>query len=96
MYKRKGFALFFSQEDNVVFCKAMTSGKKWVFLNILPMINAYLLTSQSEVCVVQYQLATQRKRKDHRWMICVDLKIVNFLLGQQSGYTKYLCYLFLW
>ena len=24
-----------------------------------------------------------------RWVICVDLKMVNFLLGQQAGYTKY-------
>ena len=29
-------------------------------------------------------------------MICVDLKMVNFFLGQQSGYTKYLCFLCYW
>jgi hypothetical protein len=29
----------------------------------------------------------------HQWVICVDLKMVNFLLGQQSGYTKYPCLL---
>ena len=29
-------------------------------------------------------------------MICVDLKIVNFLLGQQSDYTKYPCFLCYW
>ena len=31
----------------------------------------------------------------HQWLICVDLKMVNFLLGQQGGHTKYpffLCY----
>ena len=27
------------------------------------------------------------------WKICVDFKVVNMLLGQQSGYTKYLCFL---
>ena len=32
----------------------------------------------------------------HNWTICVDLKMVNFLLGQQSGYTKYPCFLCLW
>ena len=31
--------------------------------------------------------------KEHNWVICVDLKMVNFLLGQQGGYTKYLCFL---
>ena len=29
-------------------------------------------------------------------MICVDLKMVNFLLGQQSGYTEYPCFLCYW
>ena len=31
----------------------------------------------------------------HGWVICVDLKMVNFLLGQQAGYTKYPCFLLL-
>ena len=29
----------------------------------------------------------------HQWVICVDIKMVNFLLGQQSGYTRYPCFL---
>ena len=33
---------------------------------------------------------------DHKWIICVDLKMVNFLLGPQSGYTRFPCFLFLW
>ena len=33
---------------------------------------------------------------DHQWLICVDLKMVIFLLGQQSGYTKYPCFICLW
>ncbi|KAI6648298.1 hypothetical protein LOD99_12107 [Oopsacas minuta] len=33
------------------------------------------------------------KYSAHDWVICVDLKMVNFLLGQQSGFTKYLCFL---
>ena len=32
----------------------------------------------------------------HNWLICVDLKMVNFLLGQQGWYTKYPCFLCLW
>lgn len=36
------------------------------------------------------------KYQEHQWVICVDLKMVNFLLGQQSGYTKYPCFLCLW
>ena len=32
----------------------------------------------------------------HQWLICVDLKMVNFLLGQQGGHTKYPCFLYYW
>ena len=33
---------------------------------------------------------------EYEWHICVDLKLVNFLLGQQSGFTKYPCFLCMW
>lgn len=32
----------------------------------------------------------------HIWIICVDLKLVKFRLGQQSGYIKFPCFLCLW
>lgn len=36
------------------------------------------------------------KYEEHRWPICVDLKMVSILLGQQGGYTKFPCFLCLW
>ena len=36
------------------------------------------------------------KYRKHNWIICVDLKMVNFLLGQQKGFTKFPCYLCMW
>ena len=36
------------------------------------------------------------KYQEHNSIICIDLKMGNFLLGQQSGYTKYPCFLCLW
>ena len=33
---------------------------------------------------------------EHNWAICVDFKMVNFLLGQQEGYTKHPCFLCYW
>ena len=33
---------------------------------------------------------------EHNWIICVDLKVVGFLLGQQHGFTKYPCFLCMW
>ena len=36
------------------------------------------------------------KYHERHWDICVDLKMVNFLLGKQSGYTKFPCFLCPW
>lgn len=36
------------------------------------------------------------KYHEHQWIICVDLKMVSFLLGQQRGFTKFPCYLCMW
>lgn len=33
------------------------------------------------------------KYPTHNWQICGDLKIITILLGQQSGFTKYPCFL---
>jgi hypothetical protein len=30
--------------------------------------------------------------QEYQWVICVYLTKVNFLLGQQNGYTKYPCF----
>ena len=30
--------------------------------------------------------------KQHQWILCVDLKMVGFLLGLQGGYTKFPCF----
>lgn len=34
--------------------------------------------------------------EEYQFSICVDLKMVNLLLGQQGGYTKYPCFICLW
>ena len=36
------------------------------------------------------------KYHEHGWIICVDLKMVSFLLDQQKGYTKFRCFLCMW
>ena len=32
----------------------------------------------------------------YQWSICGDLKVISLLLGMQSGFTKYCCFLCLW
>lgn len=41
-------------------------------------------------------LLDQVKYKDHEWLLCGDLKVIGMLLGQQSGYTKFPCFLCEW
>ena len=41
-------------------------------------------------------LLTALNYKDHKWLICGDLKVVALVLGLQGGYTKYPCFLCLW
>lgn len=36
------------------------------------------------------------KYLEHNWMLCGDLKVLCMLLGQQSGYTKYPCFICEW
>jgi hypothetical protein len=39
---------------------------------------------------------TKLSFKDQGWMMCGDIKVLSMLLGQQSGYTKYPCFLCEW
>ena len=41
-------------------------------------------------------LITKIKYSDQNWLIRGDLKVLCKLLGQQDGYTKHLCFLYLW
>ena len=34
--------------------------------------------------------------KTHRWNICGDLKVIGMLMGMQTGFTKFCCFLCLW
>jgi len=36
------------------------------------------------------------KYHEHEWQKCGDLKVIELLLGQQRGYTKYPCFLCEW
>ena len=36
------------------------------------------------------------KYRDHKWQICGDLKILTMIVGQQSGFTKFPCFLCFW
>lgn len=56
---------------------------------------AHSTTLKEKYEAVKYVL-DKIQYQQHKWLICVDLKMVNFLLGQQSGYTKYPCFICKW
>ncbi|GBN35087.1 Tau-tubulin kinase 1 [Araneus ventricosus] len=41
-------------------------------------------------------LLTKIKYTEHKWAICGDLKGIGLLLGQQSGFTKFPCFICEW
>ncbi|QQP31526.1 Uncharacterized protein FKW44_025149 [Caligus rogercresseyi] len=47
---------------------------------------AHSTTLKEKYEAVKYVL-DKIQYEQHKWIICVDLKMVNFLLGQQSGFT---------
>lgn len=89
----------FIPEDWRLFIDSSTRSLKSVLLHngnrygCIPIAHSTKLKEQYEnvkkvlekICYHQHQLS-----------VCVDLKMVNFLLGQQSGYTKNPCFICLW
>ena len=56
---------------------------------------AHSVTLKESYIAIKFMLE-KIKYNEHNWIICVDLKMVNILLGQQHGYTKFPCFLCLW
>ena len=71
-------------------CQNFRRGQK--FRLTLGYKETYLKESYSTVEMLLQKLFYN----EHKWLICVDLKMVNLLLGQQGGYVKYPCFLCLW
>ncbi|GFS88590.1 uncharacterized protein TNCV_1461931 [Trichonephila clavipes] len=47
-------------------------------------------------CHENLEFTNKLSYSDHKWTICGDLKVISMLLGQQSGYTKFPCFLCEW
>ena len=56
----------------------------------LPLAHSTVL--KEEYCNIE-KVLNKIKYSEHEWLICGDLKILSMILGQQSGFTKYPCYL---
>ena len=89
-YKPEDWRLFIDSSKRSLKCVLLHNGN--VFGSI-PIGHSVILKEEyGNIKLVLGKL----KYHEHGWLICVDLKMVNYLLGQQSGYTKYPCFLCYW
>ena len=89
-YDPKNWRLFIDSSKRSLKCVLLHNGNKFA---PVPIGHS---TSLKEVYQNIKFVLEKISYASHSWIICVDLKMVNFLLGQQSGYTKYPCFLCLW
>ena len=82
--------LFIDSSKRSLKCVLLHNGNKYGSVPIGHSI--HMKEKYEEIKTVLHSI----KYHEHNWLICVDLKMVNFLLGQQSGYTKFPCFLCLW
>lgn len=89
-YLPDDWRLFIDSSKRSLKCVLLHNGNK---LASIPIAHS---TKMRETYATIALVMEKIKYHEHQWVICVDLKMVNFLLGQQSGYTKYPCFLCLW
>ena len=90
LYDPNDWRLFIDSSKRSLKCVLLHNGNCY---GSIPIGHSVLLSENYESIKMVLNLI---KYIDHKWIICVDLKMVNFLLGQQGGYTKYPCFLCLW
>ena len=90
IYKENEWRLFIDSSKRSL--KAVLLHNKNVYSSI-PV--AHSVNMKEEYFNIEF-LLQKLKYNEHLWQICGDLKMTTILLGQQSGYTKYSCYLCLW
>ena len=89
-YEAKDWRLFIDSSKRSLKCVLLHNGNQFS-----PVPLAHSTTLKEKYEVVKYVLE-KMSYNEHQWLICVDLKMVNCLLGQQSGFTKYPCFLCIW
>ena len=89
-YKSSDWRLFIDSSKRSLKCVLLHNGNSY---GAVPIGHSVGLREDYEDIKKVMKLLQYDK---HNWIICVDLKMVCFLLGQQRGYTKYPCFLCLW
>ena len=89
-YNPENWRLFIDSSKRSLKCVLLHNGNKYGSIPIAHSVS--LRERYEEIKMVLEKI----KYTEHRWLICVDLKMVSILLGQQTGYTKFPCFLCMW
>ena len=89
-YRPEDWRLFIDSSKRSLKCVLLHNGNRFASI---PIAHSTKLKEEYDSIKTVLQRICYEK---HQWSICVDLKMVNFLLGQQTGYTKYPCFMCLW
>ena len=89
-YKPKEWRLFIDSYKRSLKCVLLHNSNMYV---PIPVRHSTTLKDRYDLIKTALQ---HIKYEHHQWVICVDLKMVTFLLGQQSGYAKFPCSLCYW
>ena len=89
-YNPQEWRLFIDSSVRSLKCVLLHNGNKYASIPI-----GHSISMREEYDSIK-QILEKVAYVKHQWEICVDLKMVNFLLGQQSGYTKYPCFPCMW
>ena len=89
-YRPEDWRLFIDSSQRSLKCVMLHNGNRFASI---PIAHSKKLTEEYDNIKTVLQRICY---EEHPWSICVDLKIMNFLLGQRTGYTKYPCFMCLW
>ena len=89
-YEPEGWRLFIDSSKRSLKCVLLHKGYQFASVLI-----AHSTTLKEKYEAVKYVLE-KIAYDPHKWFICVDLNMVNFLLGKQSGFNKYPCFQCMW
>ena len=86
-YRSNDWRLFIDSSKRSLKCVLLHNGNR--YKSILIGHSVILKENYKNIKIVLERL----KYCVYHWLICVDLKMLNFLLRQQGGHTKYPCFL---
>ena len=88
-YVSSEWRLFIDSSKASLKCVLLSNGNQYASI---PIGHSVTLKESYDTMALVLKL----KYADQNWLICGDLKMICILLGKQSGYTKFPCFLCLW